>query len=147
MFRLIDAETPTDQVRRITFVPFLVDGRCVLIERADGPVLPSGEVLAGEDYALDTVLRVPLEPAGFRYQRFGPFGLDDDHLYAWIEGAPYPGTRPHAQPELSLDPPADSVGPFPGWFLHEEFPVLDRAWLPCRSPLVRLVRVPGSGSG
>ena len=71
---LIRSDPPADQVRRITFVPFLPDGRCVLVEGPAGPGLPSGEVHAGEDYLLDTVLRVPLETAGFRYQRFRPFG-------------------------------------------------------------------------
>jgi hypothetical protein len=46
----------------------------------------------GEHYLLDTVLRVPLQTAGFRYQRFHPFGLDRDHLYAWIEGAAWPSS-------------------------------------------------------
>ncbi len=91
------------QVRRITFVPFLDDGRCVLIEGPDGPALPGGEVLDGEDFR-DAVLRIPLLAAGFRYQRVGPFRQDGDHLYAWIEGGPYTGSRPHASPELSFGP-------------------------------------------
>jgi hypothetical protein len=95
MFQSIRTDPPPDQVRRITFVPFLTDGRCVLIDEPGGPALPSGEVLDGEYYLLDTVLRVPLQTAGFRYQRFHPFGLDRDHLYAWIEGGPYTGGRPH----------------------------------------------------
>jgi hypothetical protein len=70
MFRLIDTDPAPDQVRRITFVPFLADGRCVLIENPGGPALPAGEVEPGEDYLLDTVLRIPLLTAGFRYQRF-----------------------------------------------------------------------------
>jgi hypothetical protein len=28
MFRLTEVDPPADQVRRITFVPFLADGRC-----------------------------------------------------------------------------------------------------------------------
>jgi hypothetical protein len=95
MFQPIRTDPPQDQVRRITFVPFLTDGRCVLIDEPSDPALPSGEVLDGEHYLLDTVLRVPLQAAGFRYQRFHPFGLDRDHLYAWIEGGPYTGSRPH----------------------------------------------------
>jgi 2-polyprenyl-3-methyl-5-hydroxy-6-metoxy-1,4-benzoquinol methylase len=95
MFQPIRIDPPPDQVRRITFVPFLADGRCVLIDEPGDPALPSGEVLDGELYLLDTVLRVPLQKAGFRYQRFHPFGLDRDHLYAWIEGDPYTGSRPH----------------------------------------------------
>jgi 2-polyprenyl-3-methyl-5-hydroxy-6-metoxy-1,4-benzoquinol methylase len=100
---------PAGQVRRITFVPFLPDGRCVLI---DGPGLPRGEVLAGEDYRLDAVLRIPLETAGFRYQRFHPFGLDGDHLYAWIEGAPYRGERPHVRVALSYCPAEEAAERF-----------------------------------
>jgi hypothetical protein len=88
MFRPIRTDPPPDQVRRITFVPFLTDVRCVLIDEPGDPALPSGEVLDGEHDLLDTVLRVPLHTAGFRYQRFHPFGLDRDHLYAWIEGGP-----------------------------------------------------------
>jgi 2-polyprenyl-3-methyl-5-hydroxy-6-metoxy-1,4-benzoquinol methylase len=110
MFRLIEADPPADQVRRITFVPFLADGRCVLVEGARGPELPSGEVLAGEDYVLDTVLRVPMRTAGFRYQRFLPFGLDGDHLYAWIEGSPYRGDRPHTVAELTFCTPEEAAG-------------------------------------
>jgi 2-polyprenyl-3-methyl-5-hydroxy-6-metoxy-1,4-benzoquinol methylase len=102
VFRLIRDDPPADQVQHMTFVPFLPDGRCVLVEQAQGPALPSGEVLDGEDYLIDTVLRVPLQTAGFRYQRVRPFGIDGGHLYAWIEGAPYSGDRPHEKPELSF---------------------------------------------
>jgi hypothetical protein len=102
MFELVSADPAADRVRRITFVPFLADGRCVLITEPAGPALPAGTVQDGEDYVLDTVLRVPLETAGFRYQRFHPFGLDGDHLYAWIEGAPYSGDRPHRSVPLSF---------------------------------------------
>jgi 2-polyprenyl-3-methyl-5-hydroxy-6-metoxy-1,4-benzoquinol methylase len=98
----LTSDPEPDEVRQITFVPFLEDGRCVLIEGADGPSLPSGEVLPGEDYLLDTVLRVPLETAGFRYQRFRSVGIDGGHLYAWIEGSQYTGHRPHATVRLTL---------------------------------------------
>ena len=50
MFQPIRTDPPADLVRRITFVPFLADGRCVLIDEPGGPALPSGEVLDGEDY-------------------------------------------------------------------------------------------------
>ncbi len=109
MFQLIRTDPPADQVRRITFVPFLADGRCVLIEDPGGPALPVGEVRDGEDYLLSTVLRVPLETAGFRYQRFHPFGLDRDHLYAWIEGGPYTGSRPHRSAVLSFVPAEEAA--------------------------------------
>jgi 2-polyprenyl-3-methyl-5-hydroxy-6-metoxy-1,4-benzoquinol methylase len=101
VFRLIEADPPAEQVQQVTFVPFLPDGRCVLIERAEGPGLPAGEVLDGEDYLIDTVLRVPLQAAGFRYQHVRPFGIDGGHLYAWIEGAPR-GVRAHAEAGLSF---------------------------------------------
>ena len=110
MFQLIETDPAPEQVRRITFVPFLADGRCVLIENPGGPALPAGDVQPGEDYLLDTVLRVPLQTAGFRYQRFHPFGLDRDHLYAWIEGAPYAGSRPHASASLSFCPAKEAAG-------------------------------------
>jgi SAM-dependent methyltransferase len=104
-FTPVTSDPPADLVGYITFVPFLADGRCVLVLGPAGPDnlgLPSGEVQDGEDYLIDTVLRIPLETAGFRYQRFRPFGLNGDHLYAWIEGAPYQGERPHAKPELVI---------------------------------------------
>jgi hypothetical protein len=109
VFTPIQADPPVGQVQRVTFVPFLPDGRCVLIERPDGPALPAGEVLDGEDYLIDTVLRVPLQTAGFRYQHLRPFGIDDGHLYAWIEGAPYHGDRPHAEPELTFCPAEEAA--------------------------------------
>jgi len=102
MLAYLASDPEPDEVRQITFVPFLQDGQCALIEGADGPGLPSGEVLPGEDYLLDTVLRVPLQTAGFRYQRFRSVGIDDGHLYAWIEGSPRTGYRPHATAQLSL---------------------------------------------
>jgi len=111
-FAAILSDPPADQVRRITFVPFLADGRCVLVLGPAGPHdlgLPSGDVRNGEDYLIDTVLRIPLETAGFRYQRFRPFGLNGDHLYAWIEGAPYQGGRPHAKPELVIQSAEDAA--------------------------------------
>ena len=108
----VQSDPPADLVRHITFVPFLPDGRCVLMLGPAGPhdlCLPSGEVRDGEDYLIDTVLRIPLETAGFRYQRFRPFGLDGDHLYGWIEGAPYTGWRPHANVELTADSAGDAA--------------------------------------
>jgi hypothetical protein len=106
---LISTDPPAGQVRRITFVPFLADGRCVLAEGPDGPYLPEGDVADGEDYGLNTVLRVPLETAGFRYQRFRPFGWDGQHLYAWIEGAAYTGYRPHATATLTAATAEDAA--------------------------------------
>jgi hypothetical protein len=76
----------SERVRRMTFVPFLCDGRRALLPTGDGLALPSGEVLEGEDPMLDTGLRVPLVTAGFRRQGFHPFAAEGDHLYAWCEG-------------------------------------------------------------
>jgi hypothetical protein len=70
-------------------------------------------VLEGEDYLLDTVLGVPLQTAGFRYQHIRPFGLDGGHLYAWIEGAPYHGDRPHAEAELTFCPAEEAASRLP----------------------------------
>jgi hypothetical protein len=109
VFTLIRADPPAGQVQQVTFVPFLPDGRCVLIERPEGPALPAGQVLDGEDYLIDTVLRVPLQTAGFRYQHLRPFGLDGSHLYAWIEGTPYRGDRPHAEPQLTFCPAEEAA--------------------------------------
>jgi hypothetical protein len=58
MFTPVEQDPGADQARRITFVPFLADGRCVLIDKPGGPALPAGDVLPGEDYVLDTVLPV-----------------------------------------------------------------------------------------
>jgi SAM-dependent methyltransferase len=66
-------------------------------------------VRAGEDYVLDTGLRVPLETAGFRRQRFHPFGRSGGHLLAWIEGEHYRGRRPHRQVPLLALAPTDAV--------------------------------------
>ena len=109
MFRPVWSDPAPDQVRRITFVPFLRDGQCVLIEGPGGPGLPAGDVLDGEDYLIDTVMRVPLQTAGFRYQHFRPSGLDGDHLYAWIEGAPYSGGRAHGQAQLTACAPEQAA--------------------------------------
>ncbi len=48
-------------------------------------------------------------------QRFHPFGLDGDHLYAWIEGGPYSGDRPHRSVPLSFcsDYAADTAAGHP----------------------------------
>ncbi len=53
-FTPIRSDPPADQVRTITLVPFLPDGRCVLVQGQAGFALPSGEVRDGEDYLIDT---------------------------------------------------------------------------------------------
>ena len=78
-----------EQVRRLTFVPFLADGRCALVPAGDRLVLPSGEVLAGEDPMLDAGLRVPLVTAGFRRQGFQPFAVEES---GWSRSGSTPGT-------------------------------------------------------
>jgi len=97
-------------VRRLTFVPFLADGRCALVPAGDRLVLPSGEVLAGEDPMLDTGPRVPLVTAGFRRQGFHPFAVEGDHVYVWCEGDDgYRGARPHAEVVLWTGPAAEAA--------------------------------------
>jgi hypothetical protein len=97
------------QVRRVTYIPFLADGTCLLIKRPDGYSLPAGTVADGEHYLLDTTLRIPLQTAGFRYQRVRPFAIDRDHLYAWIEGDLYTGRRPHGTVPLARCSPAEAA--------------------------------------
>jgi SAM-dependent methyltransferase len=98
------------RVRRLTFVPFLADGRCALIPAGERLALPSGEVLDGEDPMLDTALRVPLVTAGFRRQGFHPFAVDGEHVYVWCEGdAGYRGARPHAEIQLWTGPAGEAA--------------------------------------
>jgi SAM-dependent methyltransferase len=99
-----------EQVRWLTLVPFLADGRCALIPAGDGLVLPSGEVLAGEDPMLDTGLRVPLVTAGFRRQGLHPFAASGDRVWVWCEGDDgYRGRRPHAEVELWKGPAGEAA--------------------------------------
>jgi hypothetical protein len=97
-----------ERVRRLTFVPFLHDGRCALVPAGGGLELPSGAVLDGEDPMLDTGLRVPPVTAGFRRQGLHPFAVAGDHVFVWGEGDDgYQGARPHAEVELCKGPAAD----------------------------------------
>lgn len=94
----LDQEPEPESVRSLTFVAFLPSGNCIAIPDANhGLALPSGEVHEGEHYLLDTCNRVPLETAGFKAQRIGPFAADGDHVYAWLDGDLYAGSRPHAK--------------------------------------------------
>ncbi|WP_329319282.1 serpin family protein [Streptomyces sp. NBC_01262] len=110
-YELTEHDPDPDAVRRITFVPFLPDGRCALIDDGD-LVLPSGEVLPGEHWLLDTSVRVPMETAGFRPQRVHPFAYDAErqHLFVWLEGDRYTGPRPHADAALVAEPPEALAG-------------------------------------
>ena len=78
-------------------------------------ILPSGKVALRPDrslpcdalhpgeHPLDACLRIPLEQAGFRYQHFHPFLLDDGHLVGWVQGDRY-----HAAPtEPVIGQPSD----------------------------------------
>ena len=98
-YRLIDSDPAPEAVRRLTFVAFLPTGDCVALAGPQ-PALPTGDVRPGEHWLLDTCLRVPLETAGFRRQRVGPFAADGDPVYAWLDGDHYTGRRPHAEVEL-----------------------------------------------
>ncbi len=82
-YRLTEHDPDPAAVHRLTFVPFLPDGRCVVLP---GPALPSGEVRPGEHYLLDTSVRIPMDQLGFRFQRVHPFAADGDHLYLWLDG-------------------------------------------------------------
>ncbi len=118
-YRRINADPDPTTVRYLTFVPFLPDGRCVALP---GPVLPAGEVRPGEDYLLDSCLRIPLETVAFRRQRVHPFAADGDHLYLWLDGDHYTGRRPHA----TIDPMVDTPEAIAAQ-LENGQPVLDAA--------------------
>ena len=95
-YRLTVGDPDPSSVRRLTFVAFLPDGRCLAVPDDAGVRLPTGVVRDGEHYLLDTALRVPLEEAAFRRQRVHPFAADGTHIYAWLDGDRYAGRRPHA---------------------------------------------------
>jgi hypothetical protein len=108
-FELIEVQPPAAEVTHLTFVPFFPDGHCAVIRTDDGGfALPTGEVRPGEDYVLDSALRIPLESAGFRRQTFRVFGRRDTHVFAWCEGARYLGGRAHADVPLEIGE-ADAV--------------------------------------
>jgi 2-polyprenyl-3-methyl-5-hydroxy-6-metoxy-1,4-benzoquinol methylase len=93
--------TDWDRIRHLTAVLFLRDGRCALIPAGDRLVLPSGQVLGGEDPLLDTCLRVPLATAGFRRHSVHELEVDGDQLVVWCDGDDgYRGSRPHAEVSL-----------------------------------------------
>jgi 2-polyprenyl-3-methyl-5-hydroxy-6-metoxy-1,4-benzoquinol methylase len=106
VYMRIDGDPDPGRVRRLTFVLFDEDGTAFGF--ADGrPGLPSGTVEPGEDWLLDSSLRIPLMTAGFRPQRVHPVAIDGDHLYAFLEGAPYRGRREHVAVDLVELPPEE----------------------------------------
>jgi len=57
-YRLIEDDPDPGHVRRMTFVPFLPDGRCLVLP---GPALPSGVVAPGETWPVeDLAARLPV---------------------------------------------------------------------------------------
>ena len=111
-YQLIDDGPGSAVVRRLSFVPFLPDGRAVLLP---GFRLPSGSVGDGEHYLLDSCLRIPLRTVGFRPQRVHPYALDGDHLYVWLDGDHVgdPGSVVIADPaQLTSGPAADALHSF-----------------------------------
>jgi SAM-dependent methyltransferase len=106
-FELIEEQPPAAEVAQLTFVPFFPDGSCAVVRSERGFELPSGEVLAGEDYLLDSALRIPLDTAGFRRQTFHAFARRGTHVFAWCEGARYRGGRPHVEVPLEVGEPDD----------------------------------------
>lgn len=94
---------------RMTFVLFLADGSCALVRRPDDRLeLATGE-MAGDEDELDAMVRIPLETAGFRADRFHPLRWDGDHLYAWLEGDRDDGRRPHTNGALAVMSPEDAA--------------------------------------
>jgi SAM-dependent methyltransferase len=85
------------------------DGQCALIRGSKGTVaLPAGGLQAGE-HVLDASLRIPLETAGFRMQRFHPFEREGKHLCAWVDGDRYGpgGSRPYTPVDLIVASPEE----------------------------------------
>jgi SAM-dependent methyltransferase len=97
VYQLIGGDPEPEAVRRLTFVPFLPDGDCAVLP---GPVLPTGALREDEHWLLEATLRIPLETAGYRFQRAHPFAVDGDHYYVWLDGDRYRGWRPHATVDL-----------------------------------------------
>jgi 2-polyprenyl-3-methyl-5-hydroxy-6-metoxy-1,4-benzoquinol methylase len=84
-------------ISEVTVVPYGGDVKGWVLAVAGGRfVLPSGPVLPGEHPLLDTVLRLPLEVAGFRRQGTYPFAVDGERLAVWTDGVRYRGQRTHA---------------------------------------------------
>ena len=78
-------------IERVTIVPFLDDGRLVLAEDS----LIHGRVRDGEHALVDSVLRIPMQVAGYRRQGTHVLGVSDAHVAFWVDGARYRGTREH----------------------------------------------------
>ncbi|GAB3432158.1 class I SAM-dependent methyltransferase [Flindersiella endophytica] len=84
-------------ISELTVVPYGDDVKGWVLAVSGGRfVLPSGPVLPEENPLLDTVLRVPLEVAGFRRQATFPFAVDGERLAVWVSGGRYRGGRAHA---------------------------------------------------
>ena len=97
------------EVETVCVACFLGDGDLVLVVCSDGLRLPAGPVQEGEDILVDTVLRVPLEQAGFRRQgtHLVATSADGRHALFWVEGSR--SCRPS-------DPAASEA---PGWWAGE----------------------------
>jgi 2-polyprenyl-3-methyl-5-hydroxy-6-metoxy-1,4-benzoquinol methylase len=110
-YRLREGDPDPATVRRLTFVPFLPDGRCMVLP---GPLLPGGDVRPGEHYLLDACVRIPLETVGFRLQRVHPFAVEGEHLYVWLDGDRYAGRRQHARIDAVIEPVETLAGMLDG---------------------------------
>lgn len=107
---LIDRLPEDHRVLSLLLVPFLTDGRVVLIREPGGRrALPEGDLRPGEPITPDAALRIPLMTAGFRMQHFHPFGIEGGQLLAWIEGDRYRGERPHVKADLVMLSHGDAV--------------------------------------
>jgi 2-polyprenyl-3-methyl-5-hydroxy-6-metoxy-1,4-benzoquinol methylase len=87
----------TDRVRRLSIVPFLADGRVVLLDEQGHLTLVEGALVPGEHVVADAPMRLALEQAGFRPQGTHAFASDPTgaHVALWIDGERYAGSRPH----------------------------------------------------
>lgn len=104
LVRDLERLTPIDQdtidwnkITSLTICCYLSPDQLIMIETPDGYRIPAGDVEAGEDVLLDSVLRIPLRTAGFRRQgtHLVAVSTDRHHALIWVDGNRYYGQRDH----------------------------------------------------
>jgi 2-polyprenyl-3-methyl-5-hydroxy-6-metoxy-1,4-benzoquinol methylase len=79
-------------------------GRCIRAERRS-ELAVRHSAARRTHWLLDSCNRIPLLQAGFKMQRAHPFAAAGLHVYVWLDGDHYTGTRPHSRrPPLTGSP-------------------------------------------
>ncbi|MBO0812314.1 MAG: class I SAM-dependent methyltransferase [Microlunatus sp.] len=108
------AEIDWQQVEHVTVICFPSGGEeMIMVRTPDGFRVPAGAVEPGEDVELDSVLRIPLQTAGFRRQGTHPAGISGDRRRAlfWVDGSRYHGNREHrSNADWWIGPAARAAG-------------------------------------